>query len=52
MVFECPLYAPVRLKRSKLSATAQDLSGVCQAPLAARFIHDSYLMHAEFVAED
>jgi len=27
------------------------LSSVCQSPLAARFIYECYLMHAEFVAE-
>jgi len=50
MVFECPLFAPSRLKYSKLFAAAQDLSSVCQSPLAARFTHDC--MHAENVAED
>jgi len=52
MKFEYRLYAPLRLKHSILFATAQDVSSVCQSPLAARFIYDGYLMHAKFVAED
>lgn len=51
VVFECPLYAPLRQKHKKLFEQAQDLSSVCQSPLAARFIYECYLMHAEFVAE-
>jgi len=44
MEFECPLYAGLRLKHSKLFAAAQYLSNVCQSPPAARFIYDCYLM--------
>jgi len=53
MVIECPLYAPVRLKPGETPAAAQDLSSLCQQPLAARrLIYDCYLMLAEFLAED
>jgi len=48
-----PLYA-LGLIHSTLLAAAQNLSRVCQPPLAAGFIYDydCYLKHAEFVAED
>ena len=52
MLFVCPLYAHLRLKHSKVFADAADMRGVCQSVLAARFVNDCYLKHAEFVAED
>ena len=51
MIFVCPLYAPLRLKHTELFAGAPNVRSVCQSALAARFIYDCYLMHAEFVAE-